>query len=102
MVLFPKNMREFLVLGPWGLDQARRVVEFALGLAASPVTYSLSAVRLLAPVVPQVLWDCLGFDEPTKNAYAWLNLPVPPAWYELPVYDNGNSLMVVGPEADVC
>ncbi|MER3439105.1 MAG: hypothetical protein C4346_16795, partial [Chloroflexota bacterium] len=100
--LFPEKMRDFIALGPWGLDQARRVVEFALGLAAFPVTYSLSAVRLLAPVVPYVLRDCLAFEEHTKNAYARLNLPVPPAWYELPVYYKGNPLMVVGPEADVC
>ncbi len=61
----------------------------------------LSTVRLLAPIVPQVLRDCLAFEEHTKNAYARLNLPVPPAWYELPVYYKGDPLMVVGPDADV-
>ncbi len=99
--IFAPNMRDFIALGTWGLDQARQALEFALGPAGAPVIYPLSGTRLLAPVLPQVLRDCLAFEEHTKNAYARLNLPVPPAWYELPVYYKGNPLMVVGPDTDI-
>lgn len=99
--LFAENMRDFIALGSWGLEQARVAVEFAAGLPGPPITYPLDRVRLLAPIRPQVLRDCLAFEEHTRNAYARLNLPVPPAWYEMPVYYKGNPLMVVGPDEDV-
>lgn len=99
--LFAENMRDFIALGPWGLEQARAAVEFAAGSPDPPVSYPLDRVRLLAPVQPRVLRDCLAFEEHTKNAYARLNLPVPPVWYEMPVYYKGNPLMVVGPDEDV-
>lgn len=99
--IFAENMRDFIALGSWGLEQAWAAVEFAVDLPGPPVTYPLDQVRLLAPVQPQVLRDCLAFEEHTKNAYARLNLPVPPAWYEMPVYYKGNPLMVVGPDEDV-
>jgi 2-keto-4-pentenoate hydratase/2-oxohepta-3-ene-1,7-dioic acid hydratase in catechol pathway len=65
--------------------------------AAGPV----SGARLLAPLRPRSLRDFLTFEGHLKNAYARLNRPIPPEWYEVPAYYKGMPDTVIGPDETV-
>lgn len=62
----------------------------------------LDEVRLLAPLPrPNSLRDFYTFEQHVETAYRLRNRPVPPAWYELPVFYFGNHTAIYGPDADV-
>ncbi|MCL6445124.1 MAG: fumarylacetoacetate hydrolase family protein [Alicyclobacillus sp.] len=97
-----REMRDFVGLGKWGLQQAQVAVEFALrNTSMEGLIFALSDVRLLAPIRPRVLRDCLAFEEHLKNARKQRAAEIAPAWYEMPVYYKGNPLTIVGPDEDV-
>lgn len=92
---------------------ARRAVDDALAYLGSRakdrglqsahgarVVWARDEVRLLAPIPrPRSMRDCLAFEQHLKNFLR--EKPVPPVWYEIPVYYKGNPNTVQGTDADV-
>jgi 2-keto-4-pentenoate hydratase/2-oxohepta-3-ene-1,7-dioic acid hydratase in catechol pathway len=81
--------------GPWGLEQAREVVEREL--ATGSETYGLDDVKLHAPLRPTRLRDCIAFETHVRNFHG----SVPEAFYREPVFYKGNPATVHGPDEDV-
>jgi fumarylacetoacetate (FAA) hydrolase len=70
--------------------------------AAEAETYRLDEVRLLAPIpVPPSIRDFFAFEKHVATARARRRLPVPPFWYEEPVFYFTNPAAVVGPDETV-
>jgi 2-keto-4-pentenoate hydratase/2-oxohepta-3-ene-1,7-dioic acid hydratase in catechol pathway len=70
--------------------------------------HELATVRLLAPLMPNSMRDCLVFEEHTRNASVALAkiagrepAPTPSVWYQQPIYYKGNRCSVIGHEQDV-
>jgi 2-keto-4-pentenoate hydratase/2-oxohepta-3-ene-1,7-dioic acid hydratase in catechol pathway len=89
--------------GPAGLDQARRLVAAWPGAAE----LKLAGLRLLAPLEPRQMRDCLVFEEHLRNAMAQaekrtgIKQEIPDVWYRQPIYYKSNRFSVAGPDADV-
>lgn len=73
------------------------------------IIHELSDVRLLAPLMPRSIRDCLAFEEHMKNAANAIAklmgrdpIPIPAVWYEQPIYYKGNLFSVIGTDEDVC
>jgi len=97
------NMLEVIDGGESALARARD-----LELQAR-TAHKLSDIRLLAPLIPRSIRDCLAFEEHMKNAanaIAKLTgkdpIPTPAVWYDQPIYYKGNAFSVIGTDADVC
>ncbi|HMO59939.1 MAG TPA: fumarylacetoacetate hydrolase family protein, partial [Roseiflexaceae bacterium] len=59
-------------------------------------------VRLLAPIPrPPSLRDFYSFEQHVATTMAQRNRPVPPAWYEIPVFYFGNHSAIYGPHDDI-
>ena len=72
--------------------------------AAVPVEIALPIweVTLLPPVPdPPSVRDFLAFEAHAVNMFARQDRPVPPVWYQQPVFGFGNSGGITGPDADV-
>ena len=77
-------------------------LDSTLSMGGESVIYTADSVRLLAPIPrPPSLRDFYAFEQHIKNACANVNRPVPPAWYELPVFYFGNPGAIYGPGDDV-
>jgi fumarylacetoacetate (FAA) hydrolase len=64
---------------------------------AFPAFSPAGDVRLLPPVpFPGAFLDFYAFEEHVRNARARRGLDVPPEWYRLPAYYNGNARSLVG------
>ena len=73
-----------------------------LSIGGETVLYSPNSIRLLAPIPrPPSVRDFYAFEQHVKNAYGNLGRPVPPTWYEMPVFYFGNPSTIYGPDADV-
>ncbi|HEX8330524.1 MAG TPA: fumarylacetoacetate hydrolase family protein [Hymenobacter sp.] len=67
-------------------------------LLAAPATYPLAEVQLLAPLPnPPSFRDFLTFETHIKNATARAGHPVPPEWYQVPVFYFSNATVMAGP-----
>jgi fumarylacetoacetate (FAA) hydrolase len=95
-----------------GLVRAGRVVRLdapslrdylaAPGPAPAGPDYPLDAVRLLAPIPdPPSVRDFFAFEQHVATARAWQGRPVPPEWYEIPVFYFTNPAAVTGPDEDI-
>lgn len=99
------DMLALIDAGPFGLDNARRVVEEWPDEASLPV----SGVRLLAPLpVPRSIRDCLVFEEHLKNVNKQREKttgtpspPIQPLWYKRPAYYKCNRFSVIGTGTDI-
>jgi 2-keto-4-pentenoate hydratase/2-oxohepta-3-ene-1,7-dioic acid hydratase in catechol pathway len=110
-VVLPPDMLAFLEMGGTGLDAAHRAIQWVetaaeaadlTGPRGEQLVYRAAEIRLLAPLPrPASLRDFLAFEAHTKTAFARRGEPIPPAWYEFPVYYKGNHRGIVGPDADV-
>ncbi len=96
------DMIELIAGGEAAQDRARALEREA------EATHQLSSVRLLAPLIPNSLRDCLVFEEHMLNASAALSrlngrpaAPIPPVWYQQPLYYKGNRSSVIGHGQDV-
>lgn len=83
--------------GPERWGEVREVVRAARG---SP-DLALGEVRLLAPLdrVPS-LRDFLAFEDHVLRGAERRRSPVPPYWYEAPVYYKGNHRSIIGPDSE--
>lgn len=70
------------------------------GAEGERIVYEAPEVRLLAPLPrPNSVRDCLAFEEHVKNSMP--DRPIPPAWYEIPIYYKGNPDTVAASGDDV-
>lgn len=104
----PLDMLALLDGGPPMLDAlAAASREFADAHRSSlhippEVALPLWETTLLAPLPrPRSFRDFSGFEQHLAAAFAKRNRPVPPAWYEVPVFAFGHTGNLFGPEAPV-
>lgn len=98
------SMLALIDAGSDGLAEARRLAK------VWPAAYvPLAGTKLLAPLPePRQMRDCMVFEEHVANAYKRASertgrpvAPVPPIWYEQPIYYKANRFAVCGPDMDV-
>jgi 2-keto-4-pentenoate hydratase/2-oxohepta-3-ene-1,7-dioic acid hydratase in catechol pathway len=104
----PLDMQSLLNRGP---DTMMRLREAAERFAADhqstltvpeDVAVALWEVDLLAPVPhPPAIRDFYAFEQHVATAHAKRGRPVPPAWYDVPVFYFGNPAAIYGPNADI-
>jgi 2-keto-4-pentenoate hydratase/2-oxohepta-3-ene-1,7-dioic acid hydratase in catechol pathway len=97
------DMLALIDAGAAGLDEARRLAAAWPRAAEIP----LAGLRLLAPLLPRQMRDCLVFEEHLKNGMAQrekrtgVKGSIPDVWYRQPIYYKCNRFSVAGPDADV-
>jgi 2-keto-4-pentenoate hydratase/2-oxohepta-3-ene-1,7-dioic acid hydratase in catechol pathway len=65
-------------------------------------TYSLSEVKLLAPLPnPRSFRDYIGFEQHMLNASAKFGHTIGQAWYEMPIFYFTNHHAIYGPEDEI-
>jgi len=64
--------------------------------------YRSDEVKLKAPLPnPTSMRDFYTFEQHVKKAFELRGEPVPPEWYEMPVYYKGSHQSIIGPEDEV-
>lgn len=107
--LLPPDMIAFLANGRWARQAAdealahlgERAEEISTsGPEGERIIFDPGEVRLLAPLPrPNSIRDCLAFEEHVRNSMP--DRPIPPAWYEIPIYYKGNPDTVAADGDDV-
>ncbi len=88
--------------GPESLTEARRALDAVRGEPAGPhgerVSWKEGAVKLKAPLPrPRSLRDFFAFEDHAKAGSRRRNEPLPPEWYDQPVFYKGNPRSILGP-----
>jgi 2-keto-4-pentenoate hydratase/2-oxohepta-3-ene-1,7-dioic acid hydratase in catechol pathway len=97
------TMLALIDAGPAALDQVRTLERCDIKAARMP----LKDVRLLAPLEPRQMRDCMAFEQHLLNAYAQaekrsgVKRKIPEIWYKQPIYYKTNRFAVQGTGADV-
>jgi 2-keto-4-pentenoate hydratase/2-oxohepta-3-ene-1,7-dioic acid hydratase in catechol pathway len=97
------DMLTLIDAGEAGLAEVRRLAAAWPGEAAIP----LAGLRLLAPLLPRQMRDCLVFEGHLKNGMAQrekrtgVKETIPEVWYRQPIYYKCNRFSVAGPETTV-
>ena len=97
------DMLALIDAGEAGLVEARRLTDAWPGEAAVP----LAGLRLLAPLLPRQMRDCLVFEGHLKNGMAQrekrtgVKEMIPEIWYRQPIYYKCNRFSVAGPDTTV-
>lgn len=106
--LLPTNMLAFLQRGDRAVETARNVSEFVREADAttSPdgarLEYAVNEVTLHSPLPrPNTLRDCSVYEGHLLNTRDLEPGTLPDAYYEYPVYYNGNPDVVVDPNSEV-
>jgi fumarylacetoacetate (FAA) hydrolase len=74
----------------------------AISIGGAEMALPIDEVRLLAPLPrPPSLRDFYAFEQHVETSYRARGRPVPPSWYEIPVFYFGNHTTIYGPGADV-
>lgn len=97
-VAVPQDMVSFLEGGAGALELAREALELVERAGHEEV---LAEGQLLAPLRPRSLRDFMAFEHHVRAAAERRGRPVPPAWYEMPVYYRGNHLAILGPDEEL-
>jgi fumarylacetoacetate (FAA) hydrolase len=95
-----------------GLIRAETVVRLEVpsmrDYLAAPATtplgpeFPLTDIRLLAPIPdPPSVRDFFAFEQHVATTRRRRGLPVPPEWYELPVFYFSNPAAITGPDEDI-
>lgn len=91
------DLLAYLQSGESLAETARR-----LELAKENEFVLLTDTRLLAPLPrPASLRDFYAFEQHVKAAHANRGRPVPPAWYEIPVFYYTNPTAIFGPDETI-
>ena len=98
VVPFPDGLRVADVLAQ-GLDALPAVFARVADAAGTP----LSAVRLLAPLIPASIRDFVAFEEHVEGMSASIDgrSEVVPEWYQAPTFYFTNPHTVLGPDDSV-
>jgi 2-keto-4-pentenoate hydratase/2-oxohepta-3-ene-1,7-dioic acid hydratase in catechol pathway len=97
------DMLALIDAGEGGLAQARSLAAAWPTEAAIP----LAGLRLLAPLLPRQMRDCLVFEDHLKNGMAQrekrtgVKESIPDIWYRQPIYYKCNRFSVAGPDTTV-
>jgi 2-keto-4-pentenoate hydratase/2-oxohepta-3-ene-1,7-dioic acid hydratase in catechol pathway len=105
----PATMLEFLEGEASTMAAARRAVDYAVllgskarGPAGETVWYRLETVQLAAPLPnPPSLRDFIAFEAHIAATSRKRGQPIPPEWYQAPVYYKGNPRTIIGPNEDL-
>ena len=103
-VLAPPDMVAFLEMGEDALAEARRALEFAAqgpgleGPRGERLVHALEDVRLLSPLQPRSLRDFFAYEDHALKAWERGGAPLPPSWYDHPMYFKGNHREIYGPD----
>jgi 2-keto-4-pentenoate hydratase/2-oxohepta-3-ene-1,7-dioic acid hydratase in catechol pathway len=105
----PQDICEFAAGGEPSLEAARDALAYleaqgpgSEGPEGEKLAYSLSEVRMLAPVPrPVAFRDCLTFEGHKQAGARRRNTTVDPLWYEMPSSYKGNRLTIIGPGEDL-
>lgn len=111
-VLVPDSMLEFLRGEETSMGFAKASLEaLASELAAGRIpagpngetlVHDPSAVRLLAPLPhPASVRDFYAFEAHVKKGFEKRGEPMPPEWYEMPVYYTSGAQNMIGTDEDV-
>jgi 2-keto-4-pentenoate hydratase/2-oxohepta-3-ene-1,7-dioic acid hydratase in catechol pathway len=104
-VVLPGNMLEYLEEGSTAACSAAETLAMiepgAAGLRGETLVYPPGQVRLLAPLPnPRSLRDFYAFEEHVRKGFEKRGEPVPPEWYEIPVYYKGGHENIIGTGED--
>jgi 2-keto-4-pentenoate hydratase/2-oxohepta-3-ene-1,7-dioic acid hydratase in catechol pathway len=97
------DMLALIDAGEAGLAQVRRLAAAWPREAEIP----LAGLRLLAPLLPRQMRDCLVFEDHLKNGMAQrekrtgVRETIPEVWYRQPIYYKCNRFSVAGPDTTV-
>lgn len=69
----------------------------------TPIFYEQNSSTTLAKPIDRInsFRDYYAFEKHVKKGFSKRNEPVPPAWYEMPVYYKGNPESFIGPGEDI-
>jgi 2-keto-4-pentenoate hydratase/2-oxohepta-3-ene-1,7-dioic acid hydratase in catechol pathway len=106
--LVPGNMREFLEGESRALDAARETIAFfeqtriERGPNDETLLYSASEAKLLTPLPnPASVRDFYAFEAHVKKGFEKRGEPMPPEWYQIPVYYKSGHHNIIGTDQDV-
>jgi 2-keto-4-pentenoate hydratase/2-oxohepta-3-ene-1,7-dioic acid hydratase in catechol pathway len=112
-VLVPDSLLEFLRGGDTSMGFARATLaaleqECAggrlppTGLNDETLVYGGGSVRMRPPLPePPSVRDFYAFEAHVKKGFEKRGEPMPPEWYEIPVYYSSSRQNIIGPEDDV-
>lgn len=76
--------------------------KISVGEEGERLFYRPDEVKLKSPLPnPTSLRDFYTFEQHVKKAFELRGEPVPPEWYEMPVYYKGSHQSIIGPEDEV-
>ncbi len=107
-VLVPAAMREFLEGEVESMAAAREAVAFfeQTGIRRGPneetLLYAPAEIRLLTPLPnPASVRDFYAFEAHVKKGFEKRGEPMPPEWYQIPVYYKSGHHNIIGADEDV-
>jgi len=107
-VFVPAVMRAFLDAGPRAMRAARQAIAFCEtsgireGLNGEMLLYEPVRVKLLAPLPnPTSVRDFYAFEAHVKKGFEKRGEPMPPEWYQIPVYYRSGHHNIIGTGQDV-
>jgi 2-keto-4-pentenoate hydratase/2-oxohepta-3-ene-1,7-dioic acid hydratase in catechol pathway len=107
-VLAPANMREFLEGESAFMSAAREAIAFFAqnGVERGPndetLVYAPSEIKLLTPLPnPASVRDFYAFEAHVKKGFEKRGEPMPPEWYQIPVYYKSGHHNIIGTDEDV-
>jgi 2-keto-4-pentenoate hydratase/2-oxohepta-3-ene-1,7-dioic acid hydratase in catechol pathway len=106
--LVPANMREFLEGGSAAMTAGREAIAFfeqtgvRLGPNDETLLYAPSEIKLLTPLPnPASVRDFYAFEAHVKKGFEKRGEPMPPEWYQIPVYYKSGHHNIIGTDQDV-
>ena len=107
-VLVPAAKREFLEGEAVSMAAAREAVAFfeqtgiRLGRNEETLLYPPAEIKLFAPLPkPASLRDFYAFEAHVKKGFEKRGEPMPPEWYQIPVYYKSGHHNIIGTDEDV-
>ena len=105
----PFTMLELLEGGVSAMDKVRQAFHFVtekggpvMGPEGETIFYIQDTVRLLPPLPnPPMLRDFIAFEDHIAATSKKRGQPIPPEWYNAPVYYKGNPQTILGPDQDL-